>query len=207
MWMRKATHLHHPQNMKCQTQQIFYHSYFNQKAFCCSILELKETELQGFAWQKARLYKRLQLQWLFYSRVLCRVARFKMGISYEIIDDAYGRLLNRDFTSKFRKGYVDIKGITMTRRYADMADEVLNWEVYDSDLWISSFPKTGKDAMKYTYRSAKIMYYLQYFFYDWVQFWYFSLLVWKEHMFKHTILIINSLLKPVELIFWITFWP
>lgn len=68
-----------------------------------------------------------------------------MGVPYEVIEDGeYGKILMEKFTNKFRKGYIDIKGITMPLRFADMADEILNWEVYNTDLWISSFPKTGK---------------------------------------------------------------
>lgn len=68
-----------------------------------------------------------------------------MGISYEVIseNDECGRVLNSNFLNKFRKGYITIEGVTMPLRYAEMAEEILNWEVFDSDLWISSFPKTG----------------------------------------------------------------
>lgn len=68
-----------------------------------------------------------------------------MGIGYEVIgeNDECGKILAEHFLNKFRKGYITIEGVTMPLRYAEMAEEVLNWEVYDSDLWISSFPKTG----------------------------------------------------------------
>lgn len=73
------------------------------------------------------------------------VISIAMGISYEVITDSdeCGRILQENFLNKFRKGYITIEGVTMPLRYAEMAEEILNWEVYDSDLWISSFPKTG----------------------------------------------------------------
>lgn len=54
-----------------------------------------------------------------------------------------GRILRDYFLSKFRKGYITMGGVTLPLRYSDMAEEILNWEVYDSDLWVTSFPKTG----------------------------------------------------------------
>lgn len=68
-----------------------------------------------------------------------------MGVPYEVIeDDEYGRILNETFTNKFRFGYVDIKGITLTRRYADLAPDIFDLEVYNTDVWVASFPKTGR---------------------------------------------------------------
>lgn len=68
-----------------------------------------------------------------------------MSVSYEVIsdNDECGRILKERFLNKFRKGYITIEGVTMPLRYAEMAREVFDWQVFDSDLWISSFPKTG----------------------------------------------------------------
>lgn len=65
-----------------------------------------------------------------------------------IENDAYAKILKETFTNTFSSGYLDINGTTLTRRYADMAQDILNFEVYDSDVWVASFPKTGNKSPK-----------------------------------------------------------
>ncbi|XP_050304366.1 uncharacterized protein LOC126741932 [Anthonomus grandis grandis] len=52
-------------------------------------------------------------------------------------------ILRKYFTNKFRKGYVEVDGVTMPARYRDMQEEIFNWSVSEEDVWICSFPKTG----------------------------------------------------------------
>lgn len=54
-------------------------------------------------------------------------------------------VLRRDFTTVFRPGYINVEGVTMPERFAEMKDDILNLEVSDKDVWVCSFPKTGKD--------------------------------------------------------------
>ncbi|XP_050517028.1 luciferin sulfotransferase-like isoform X2 [Diabrotica virgifera virgifera] len=51
--------------------------------------------------------------------------------------------LDRDFTSVFRSGYVNVKGVTMPRRFEELQSDIFNWNVSERDVWICSFPKTG----------------------------------------------------------------
>ncbi|KAJ8960062.1 hypothetical protein NQ318_009504, partial [Aromia moschata] len=52
-------------------------------------------------------------------------------------------ILDKYFTCPFRFGHVKVKGVTMPKRYAEMEEEIYNWEVNDKDIWMCSFPKTG----------------------------------------------------------------
>ncbi|CAG9859341.1 unnamed protein product [Phyllotreta striolata] len=52
-------------------------------------------------------------------------------------------ILHRDFTTVFRSGYVQVKGVTLPRRFLDIQNDISNWTVRDRDIWIVTFPKTG----------------------------------------------------------------
>ncbi|KAJ8917838.1 hypothetical protein NQ315_010750 [Exocentrus adspersus] len=52
-------------------------------------------------------------------------------------------ILKKYFTNKFRTGYVTAKGVTMPERFAEMEEDIYNFEVCEDDVWICSFPKTG----------------------------------------------------------------
>lgn len=52
-------------------------------------------------------------------------------------------LLKNKFTNDFRKGYVTYDGITMPLKYKELKEDIDNFEVFDDDIWICSFPKTG----------------------------------------------------------------
>lgn len=52
-------------------------------------------------------------------------------------------ILEKKFTNSFRKGYLKVDGITMPLRYEDFQSEIENFIVYDDDVWIFSFPKSG----------------------------------------------------------------
>ncbi|XP_018321161.1 amine sulfotransferase [Agrilus planipennis] len=57
----------------------------------------------------------------------------------QISDD----ILDKKWVNTFRKGYVSVKGVTLPLRYKDLAEDIENLEVYDDDVWVCSFPKTG----------------------------------------------------------------
>lgn len=69
-----------------------------------------------------------------------------MSVKYNVIqDDEYATILKETYSKKFSIGYLDINGTTMMPRYsADMAQNVLNFEVHDTDVWVIGFPKTGR---------------------------------------------------------------
>lgn len=59
-------------------------------------------------------------------------------------EDDLDRLLKDKFTSDFRTGYIEIDGFCLPEHYANFADAIENMEVYDDDIWVCSFPKSGK---------------------------------------------------------------
>lgn len=67
-----------------------------------------------------------------------------MALKYEIIEGKSGQILKEKFTSIFRTGYVTAKNTTMPEYFKKFGDRILNMNVYDSDIWVCSFPKTGK---------------------------------------------------------------
>ncbi|XP_058803922.1 luciferin sulfotransferase-like [Phymastichus coffea] len=59
------------------------------------------------------------------------------------VDDDLNRLLKEKFTSEFRTGYINVDGVCLPEYYAEFADAIENMQVYDDDIWVCSFPKTG----------------------------------------------------------------
>lgn len=64
-----------------------------------------------------------------------------MAPIFHSIDD---NILNEKFTSIYRPGYINIKGFTLPKRFKECYDTINNWTVHEDDIWICSFPKTGK---------------------------------------------------------------
>ncbi|KAL1449725.1 hypothetical protein WDU94_002205 [Cyamophila willieti] len=54
-----------------------------------------------------------------------------------------GKVLKSKFTSSFRTGYVRCKGVCMPEYYVEFAEDIINMDVRDDDVWVCSFPKTG----------------------------------------------------------------
>ncbi|XP_018331171.1 sulfotransferase 1 family member D1-like [Agrilus planipennis] len=52
-------------------------------------------------------------------------------------------ILDTQFVNKTRKGYVTVKGFTLPEAYGEYSNEIENFEVYDDDVWVCSFPKSG----------------------------------------------------------------
>ncbi|XP_017782108.1 PREDICTED: sulfotransferase 1C4-like [Nicrophorus vespilloides] len=52
-------------------------------------------------------------------------------------------ILERKFTSVFRKGYRKYGKFTLPARFEDLRTEIDDFEVFDDDVWVCSFPKTG----------------------------------------------------------------
>ncbi|XP_066247875.1 luciferin sulfotransferase-like [Euwallacea similis] len=62
----------------------------------------------------------------------------------EIMEDArLEGILQKHFTNRFRKGYINVDGVMMPERFKEMQKEISEWEVREDDVWICSFPKTG----------------------------------------------------------------
>jgi len=63
---------------------------------------------------------------------------------FEEIDGDLGDILLRNFTNCFRSGYVKSRGYILPKYYKKFGQKVKELEVRDDDLWVVSFPKTGK---------------------------------------------------------------
>lgn len=54
------------------------------------------------------------------------------------------KILQEKWTSLLRGKYATVDGYTMTDRYEDFKNQIYNFEVSDNDVWVCSFPKSGK---------------------------------------------------------------
>ncbi|KAF5279518.1 hypothetical protein FQR65_LT03340 [Abscondita terminalis] len=52
-------------------------------------------------------------------------------------------VLDEHFTNIFRSGYISVGGTTLADNYKHVYKDIENFVVYDDDIWICSFPKTG----------------------------------------------------------------
>lgn len=52
-------------------------------------------------------------------------------------------VLKESFLSPFRRGYCEIDGVTLPEHFQDFIERILNMEVFEDDIWICSYPKTG----------------------------------------------------------------
>ncbi|XP_026685459.1 estrogen sulfotransferase-like [Diaphorina citri] len=66
-------------------------------------------------------------------------------LQFESVSDEteIGKLLRSKFTCSFRTGYVRCKGVCMPEYYVNFAEDIINMDVRDDDVWVCSFPKTG----------------------------------------------------------------
>lgn len=61
------------------------------------------------------------------------------------VDGEMGELLLRTFTNYFRPNYVKVDGCILPENYKQFADAIENFEVRDDDIWVCSYPKSGKN--------------------------------------------------------------
>ena len=60
-------------------------------------------------------------------------------------DEEENELLQKNFTSEFRKGYVTIDGFCLPEYYETFADSIASMNVFEDDIWVCSFPKAGNE--------------------------------------------------------------
>lgn len=74
-------------------------------------------------------------------------------------------LIQRTCVSGGYGPYINYNGCFITERYEKFASEIENFEVNDSDIWVSSFPKAGTTwlqeliyliATDFDYENAKV---------------------------------------------------
>ena len=54
------------------------------------------------------------------------------------------RLAHETLTKKAQTNFVTIDGVFLPEDYKKFADAVENFEVFDDDVWVCSFQKSGK---------------------------------------------------------------
>lgn len=64
-----------------------------------------------------------------------------------IPDNEIDKMLYKYDTFEYIKGYIEIgeEKFVMPSRYVAIADEIENFEIRDTDIWIISRPKSGKE--------------------------------------------------------------
>jgi estrone sulfotransferase len=63
---------------------------------------------------------------------------------FKEVDGELGDILSKKFTNAFRSGYVKIHECILPGNYKKFAQKIEELQVRDDDLWVVSFPKTGK---------------------------------------------------------------
>lgn len=65
-------------------------------------------------------------------------------LEFKEVDGELGDILSKKFTNVFRSGYVKSHGYVLPEYYKKFSKIIEEFEVRDDDLWVISFPKTGK---------------------------------------------------------------
>lgn len=63
---------------------------------------------------------------------------------YEEVDNKCKEYLLENFTTELRTGYVKCKGHLLPNNFKNFGDEIESMKVRDDDIWVCTFPKTGK---------------------------------------------------------------
>lgn len=66
------------------------------------------------------------------------------NLEYKPVTDELGKILNKDFVSRFRKGYLSLDGTIVPEYYQNFGSDIKDMKVRKDDVWICSFPKCGK---------------------------------------------------------------
>lgn len=59
-------------------------------------------------------------------------------------DDELGKLLHKTFALPIRKRYIKVDGVVLPEHFKYFAERIENFNIRDDDVWVCSFPKTGK---------------------------------------------------------------
>lgn len=67
-------------------------------------------------------------------------------------DTDMNKLFHKYFVNDYRKGYVQVgeKKVILPKLYEKIADKIENLEIRDSDVWIVTYPKSGKYLAYFT---------------------------------------------------------
>lgn len=58
-------------------------------------------------------------------------------------------ILKDELLSNASETYVKAGGIMLPEKYKDLKKDIDELEVYDTDIWICSFPRSGLDYIKF----------------------------------------------------------
>ncbi|XP_054263239.1 luciferin sulfotransferase-like [Macrosteles quadrilineatus] len=64
-------------------------------------------------------------------------------VEYTAVGGESEQLLDRYFLTVFRHGYLRCQGTVLPVYYRQFAQDILNLEIREQDVWVCSFPKTG----------------------------------------------------------------
>lgn len=95
-------------------------------------------------------YFRLQIQQIIWNNILLTYLplthhkSIQDMLEFNEVNGELGEILLKKFTNQFRNGYVKSRGYVLPEYYKKFGQRVEELEVRDDDLWVVSFPKTGK---------------------------------------------------------------
>lgn len=75
-------------------------------------------------------------------------------------DNDLAQILEENFTTEFRKGYITVNGVCMPERFEKFARAIEDFEVRGDDTWVCSFPKTGIrffNSIRFTERRESLL--------------------------------------------------
>lgn len=65
-------------------------------------------------------------------------------LEYCLPDGKSAELLNQYFLTKFRTGYVKCKNVVLPEYFKNFGVRIREMDIRSDDVWVCSFPKTGK---------------------------------------------------------------
>ncbi|EFA03546.1 luciferin sulfotransferase [Tribolium castaneum] len=66
-----------------------------------------------------------------------------MDVKTAPTEEELNKLLKKTFTSNLRPNYITVQGFVLPERYREFEKILKEYEVFDTDVWICGFPKTG----------------------------------------------------------------
>lgn len=86
-----------------------------------------------------------------------------MRLCYKLLDDSIVDRLDSFYNKNNNFIEVNPGNVVMPRIYRDIGDQILNFEVRQDDIWMISYPRTGKTTNILCYSEFKKLYLLNFF--------------------------------------------
>lgn len=77
--------------------------------------------------------------------LLFSVAVNMADLTYTNVDNDVANILNTCFVSSFRNGYIKANDVVLPVYFKKFGQRIQDMQVRDDDVWVCSYPKTGKD--------------------------------------------------------------